>query len=182
MAIEPWSRIRHNRLVLHGAFATFAGLIRLPFQHEELIWGIVPLYLSWAANELTSAKVSFGTAIQTGLALLWSGAHWAWQAFHEHPGKVIHLLDATGAAAVNAAVTLGVLILGGTALWSGLRRRYPKGMSFLRHTRFSAYFMIAIFPLQAGYLAWNWEYVEVIILFAIPIWLVLHFALMPLRR
>ena len=167
--------------MLQGAFATFAELIRTPFHHEELVWGIIPLYLSWVANELTSAKVSYSTAIQTGLALGWSGAHWAWQAFHDHPGKVLHL-DYSGATAVNGAVTLGVLCLGSVALWSGLRRRYPKGMSFLGHTRFSAYFMIAIFPIQAGYLNWSWEYVKVIALFAVPIWLVLHFALMPVRR
>lgn len=166
---------------MQGAFATFAELIRTPFHHEELVWGIIPLYLSWVANELTSAKVSYSTAIQTGLALAWSGAHWAWQAFRDQPGKVFHL-DYNGATAVNGAVTFGVLCLGSVALWSGLRRRYPKGMSFLGHTRFSAYFMIAIFPIQAGYLNWSWEYVKVIVLFAVPIWLVLHFALMPVRR
>ncbi len=167
--------------MLHGAWATFFELIRLPFLHEELVWGIVPLYFSWIVNELTSAKVSFNTALQTGFALLWSAAHWAWQAFRDHPGKAIHW-QSGGAMAINAAVTVGVFVLGAVALWSGLRRRYPRGMSFLGHTRFSGYFMIAIFPIQSGYLGWKWEYVKVIAIFAVPIWLLLHFALMPARR
>ncbi len=160
---------------------TFAELIRLPFHHEQLVWGIVPLYFGWAMNELTSAKATFNTAIQTGFALLWSGAHWAWQAFRNDPAKVVGL-NTHGLFAVNSAVTLLVIFLGALALWSGLRRRYPKGMKFLGHTRFSAYFMIAIFPIQSGYVEWSWPRVTAIAVFAVPIWLVLHFALMPLRK
>ncbi len=165
----------------HDLWSTFAELIRLPFHHEQLVWGIVPLYFGWAMNELTSAKVTFNTAIQTGFALLWSGAHWAWQAFRNDPAKVVGL-NTHGLFAVNSAVTLLVILLGALALWSGLRRRYPRGMKFLGHTRFSAYFMIAIFPIQSGYVEWSWPRVCAIAAFAVPIWLVLHFALMPLRK
>ena len=54
----------------------FAELIRKPFQHPELVWGIVPLYFSWAFAELTGEKPNFKTAIQTGFNLLWAGAQW----------------------------------------------------------------------------------------------------------
>ncbi len=165
----------------HGIWANFSELVRVPFHHEELIWGIVPLYFSWAVNELTSTKVSFSTAIQTGFGLLWSGAHWAWQFFRDDPAKAIHL-GRRGLPAVNAGVTLLVLLLGAIALWSGLRQRYPKGMQFLGHSRFSAYFMIAIFPIQAGYLEWRWDYVGAIAAMAVPTWLVLHVLMMPVRR
>ncbi|HTH47840.1 MAG TPA: hypothetical protein VMB21_10045 [Candidatus Limnocylindria bacterium] len=165
----------------HDLWSTFAELIRLPFHHEELVWGIVPLYFGWGMNELTSGKATFKTAIQTGFALLWSGAHWAWQAFRDDPAKVVGL-NTHGLFAVNSAVTLLVILLGALALWSGLRRRYPSGMKFLGHTRFSAYFMIAIFPIQSGYLEWSWLRVCAIAVFAVPLWLVLHFALIPVRK
>jgi hypothetical protein len=55
-------------------------------------------------------------------------------------------------------------------------------MKFLGHSRFSAYFMIAIFPIQTGHLEWTWERVWAIALFAVPLWLLLHFGLMPLRK
>lgn len=154
----------------HLLWPTFLELLRTPFRHEALVWGIVPLYFSWALNELTSAKASFNTAIQTGFALLWAGAQWAWQSFKDDPAKAVRL-SASGLFAVNSAVTLIVIVLGALALWSGLRRRYPRGMKFLGHSRFSAYFMIAIFPVQAGYLPWTWERVVAIALYAIPIWL-----------
>ena len=161
-------------------WSDFVRLIRTPFQHEALVWGIVPLYFGWIINELTSAKASFNTAIQTGFALLWAGAQWSWQSFRDDPMKVVRLNDG-GLFAVNTAVTLAVLALGGLALWSGLRRRYPRGMTFLGHTRFSAYFMIAIFPIQAGYLAWKWSFVWAIALFAVPIWLAFHLVLKLVR-
>jgi hypothetical protein len=53
-------------------WATFVELIRIPFAHVELIWGIVPLYFAWALNELTSSKATYRTAIQT------HALHWTW--------------------------------------------------------------------------------------------------------
>ena len=167
--------------MLPDVWNSFVSLIRVPFQNEELIWGIVPLYFSWIVNELTSSKASYSTALQTGFALLWSGAHWGWQAFRDDPTKVVRL-SSGGLFAVNSAVTLIVIILGAIALWSGLRRRYPRRMSFLGHTRFSGYFMIAIFPIQAGFLRWSWIHVGAIALFAIPIWIAVHLLLVPFRK
>lgn len=160
---------------------TFVDLIVTPFQHMELVWGIVPLYFGWITNELTSSKRSFRTAIQTGFSFLWAGAHWAYQYLDANPA-VKRNLTAEALTAVNVMVTLFVLLLGVVALISGFRRKYPPYGSFLGHTRFSNYFMIAIFPIQSRYLDWSWDRVIVILLFAVPIWLVAHFALMPLRK
>lgn len=158
--------------------ATFWELIRVPFLHAELIWGIVPLYFGWVVNELTSSKANFSTAVQTGFVLLWAGAQWVWQSTTSGGPKV-----AAGVwIPVNWGVTGVVLILGALALWSGLRRRYPKGMRFLGHTRFAGYFMIAVFPVQAGHLAWSWQRVAAIVVFALPVWMLVHLALWPLRR
>ena len=83
---------------------------------------------------------------------------------------------------VNLMVTALVIVLGVVALFSGLRRRYPKYGAFLGHTRFSNYFMITIHPIQTHYLEWTWQRLIAIALFAVPIWLVLHFGLMPIRN
>ena len=83
---------------------------------------------------------------------------------------------------VNLLVTFLVIALGVTALVCGVRKRFPKYGSFLGHTRFANYFMIAIFPIQSHYLEWTWERLATIAIFAVPIWLVLRFGLMPLRN
>src|SRR6185369_6434779 len=148
-------------------WSTFLELIAVPFQHMELIWGIVPLYFALVLNEMTSSKANFRTAIQTGFSFLWAGAQWLYPYFKPHePGGPS--VEVRAMLPVNLLVTFLVLGLGVAALISGLRRRYPKYCAFLGHTRFSNYFMIAIFPIQTHYLPWTWERLVVIILFALP--------------
>ncbi|HEY6167537.1 MAG TPA: hypothetical protein VI454_05825 [Verrucomicrobiae bacterium] len=159
----------------------FWDLIRTPFLHAELVWGIVPLYFGWLVNELTSNKASARTALNTGFSFLWSSAHWLYQLFGTRAAKAPQItLDVL--LAVNVAVTLIVAAVGLVALFSGLRKKFPPGCSFLGHARFSNYFMIAIFPIQASYLAWSWARVIAILIFAVPLWLLCHFGLAPFRK
>jgi hypothetical protein len=158
----------------------FLQLIREPFQHTESIWGIVPLYFSWVLNELTSSKASYTTAINTGFSFIWAATHWAYQyslLFEPKNQNPIQLL-----LALNAVVTLLVFGIGCIALVSGIRRKYPRFCGFLGHSRFSCYFMIAIFPIQSNYLHWTWDRLIAIGIFGIPLWFLLHFGLMPVRR
>ena len=167
--------------MIHNYWTTFVELIQTPFQHVELIWGIVPLYFALLLNEMTSAKANFRTAIQTGFSFLWAGAQWLYPYFREHgPGGP--RIEWNAMLPINLLVTFLVLALGAVALFSGLRRRFPKHGSFLGHTRFANYFMITIFPMQAHVLTWTWERLAAMALFALPIWLALHFGLMPIRN
>ena len=159
----------------------FVVILRTPFEHTELIWGIVPLYFGWLLNELTSSKASFRTAVQTGFTFVWAAAQWLWQYAGRRPAHApIITLDAL--FALNMFVTLLVLALGLLALVSGLRRKFPRHGKFLGHTRFAAYFMIAIYPMQAHYLGWNLDRLITILIFAVPVWLLVHVGLMPLRK
>ncbi|MGH7972566.1 MAG: hypothetical protein ACREIC_27955 [Limisphaerales bacterium] len=166
--------------MLEHYLAVFGLLIRTPFQHLALVWGIVPLYFALFLSELTSDKKSFRTAIQTGFSFLWAGAQWLY--IHQADGRPTAGNPAPNALPpINLVVTGLVLVFGIVALYSGLRRRYPRYASFLGHTRFSNYFMITIYPIQAHALDWTWERLAVIAVFAVPVWLALHFGLMPLR-
>lgn len=166
---------------MHALWATFVELIRAPFLEMELIWGIVPLYFGLLLNELTSSKASFQTAIQTGFSFLWAGAQWLYPYFKTH-GHGLTRLELGSLLPVNLVVTFVVIILGAVALVSGLLHKFPKFGSFLGQTRFANYFMIAIFPIQARVLGWTWERLLAIVIFAVPVWIILHFGLMPLRK
>ena len=158
----------------------FAELIRTPFQHLELVWGIVPLYFALLLSELTSTKKSFRTAIQTGFSFLWAGAQWLYL-YRSAATRTASKAGLDGLQPINLVVTGLVLVLGAMALYSGLRRRYPKYASFIGHTRFSNYFMITLYPIQAHALEWTWRRLAAIAIFAVPVWLILHFGLMPFR-
>ena len=165
----------------HWPWISFAELIATPFQHIELVWGIVPLYFGLLLNEMTSTKSSFRTAIQTGFSFLWAGAQWLYPHFRPSAHGLVRL-ELGAMLPVNLFVTFAVLGLGAVALVSGLRRRYPKHGSFLGRTRFANYFMIAIFPIQARVLEWTWDRAIAMVLFTVPVWLVLHFGLEPIRN
>jgi hypothetical protein len=165
----------------HNYLAVFAELIRTPFQHLGLVWGIVPLYFALVLNEVTSDKKSFRTAIQTGFSFLWAGAQWLYLCRNAAASPTAGEVALKGIPPINLVVTGLVLVLGAAALYSGLRRHYPRYASFLGHTRFSNYFMITIYPIQAHALDWTWKRLAAIVIFAVPVWLVLHFGLMPLR-
>jgi hypothetical protein len=168
-------------MMIQHCWTTFAELIATPFGHIELIWGIVPLYFGLLLNELTSPKANFRTALQTGFSFLWAGTQWLWPYFVPHASRGQYLqLDAM--LPVNLLVTFTVLALGIVALMSGIRKKFPKYGRFLGHTRFANYFMIAIFPIQSHWLPWTWDRLVAIVIFALPVWALLHFGLMPLRQ
>lgn len=160
-------------------WVAFVQLIRTPFEHASLIWGIVPLYFALLLNETTSGKANFRTAVQTGFSFVWASAQWLYPYFVKDGTKM--RLELGNMLPVNLFVTFLVLVLGVIAFISGVRRRYPKYGAFLGYTRFANYFMITIFPIQARVLEWTWDRVVAIALFAVPVWLVLHFGLMPIR-
>ncbi|SPE56370.1 conserved membrane hypothetical protein [Verrucomicrobia bacterium] len=167
--------------MLYHYFGLFAQLIRTPFQHLALVWGIVPLYFALLLSELTSAKKSFRTAIQTGFSFLWAGAQWLYLYRNTAVPPTSRDPAVHDLHSINLVVTGLVIALGGLALYSGVRRRYPKYASFLGHTRFSNYFMITIYPIQAHFLVWTWDRLVTIIIFVLPVWMLLHFGLMPFR-
>ncbi len=159
----------------------FVGLIVTPFQHVSLIWGIVPLYFGLLLSELTSSKANFRTALQTGFSFIWASLQWLYPYFAGRPATAPKI-EVGMLLAVNMFVTFVVLVLGIVAFFSGLFKKFPPYGKFLGHTRFSTYFTIMIFPMQAHYLQWSWERLATIVIFAFPIWFVLHFGLMPLRK
>src|SRR5215469_14404138 len=165
---------------MHSYWVAFTTLIRTPFEITPLIWGIVPLYFALLLNEMTSDKANFRTAIQTGFSFIWASAQWLYPYFRPHASGMARL-ELGNMLPVNLFVTFLVLALGVIAFISGVRRRYPKYGAFLGYTRFANYFMITIFPIQARVLEWTWDRVVAIAVFAVPVWLILHFGLMPIR-
>jgi len=164
--------------MIYNYVMIFGELIAAPFGVIHTIFGIVPLYFGLVVNEITSAKANYKTAVQTGFSFLWAGMQWLYPHFKSSDGA----REALGAMLpINLLVTGAVLGLGILALVSGIRKRYPEKCQFLGHSRFSNYFMITIYPMQAQVLDWTWERLIALTLFAFPIWLILQLIFEPFR-
>lgn len=175
----PAGLLNSTRYMNHE-WSVFVHLLTTPFEHINLIWGIVPLYFGLLLNETTSTKANFRTALQTGFSFVWAGAHWLYPYFVP-VNKAEHIIEWNAMTPINILVTLLVIALGFIALISGIRKRFPKYGRFLGHTRFANYFMITIYPMQANALFWTWDRLAAVVIFAVPVWLGLHFGLMPFR-
>lgn len=165
--------------MIYNYVMIFGELIAAPFQVMHTIWGIVPLYFGLIVHEITSPKANFKTAVQTGFSFLWAGTQWLYPYFIKHEGARAAL---GSMMPINLLVTGVVLVLGVLALISGIRRRYPEKCQFLGHSRFTNYFMITIFPMQAQVIDWTWERLIALTLFAFPIWLILQLIFQPVRN
>ena len=170
--------------MMHLLWASFIELIVTPFRHVEMVWGIVPLYFGLLLNEVTSAKANFRTALQTGFSFVWAAAQWLYPYLKLQGAST--QLELRAMSPINLVVTALVLVFGLAALVCGLMKSFPNYFRFLGHTRFANYFMIMIFamqtPVQAFHLPWTWERLLAIVVFAVPVWLLLHYGLMPVRN
>lgn len=165
--------------MIYNYIVIFGELLAAPFREMHTVFGIVPLYFALLVHEITSAKATYRTAVQTGFSFLWAGTQWLYPHFKSNGGPREALGDMLP---INLLVTGVVMLLGAVALISGVRRRYPDKCQFLGHSRFSNYFMITIFPMQAQCLGWTWERLIALTLFAFPIWLILQLIFEPLRN
>src|SRR5246127_5088966 len=102
-------------------WSTFAQIVSVPFEHIQLIWGIVPLYFALLLNELTSDSANFRTALQTGFSFLWAGAQWLWPYFKTRGSGLPHI-ELNAMLPVNLLVTFLVIALGFVALYSGFAK------------------------------------------------------------
>lgn len=153
-----------------GYLVKFVDLIVVPFQHFNKVWlGILPIYTALVLGEMYKSKISFGHAVANGFALVSAGLSWA---RHLSMASITSYLFSSKALAwIVAACAVG---LGVFSIVLGLRKKDKALAEILGHTRFSCYFIIMFYPMQAGYVPWEWKAVAAILIFAIPAWFLIY--------
>jgi len=71
-------------------------------------------------------------------------------------------------------VTAATIALGVFTIILGFRKKDKALCEVLGHTRFSCYFLIAFYPMQAGLLRWEWSSMATILIFAVPAWFLVY--------
>jgi hypothetical protein len=156
---------------LEGYLARFVHLLVVPFDNLGRAWPILPVYTTLILGELYKGKISFGHAVVNGFAMLWAGASWTRHLANANP--LSYLFSSKALAWVVAASAIG---LGVFAIILGIRKKDKALCEILGHTRFSCYFIITFYPMQAGFreTPWSWENLMAILIFALPCWLLIY--------
>jgi hypothetical protein len=154
---------------LEGYLVKFVHLLVTPFDHLGTAWPIFPVYTTLILGEMYKSKVSFGHAVCNGFVLLWAGLNWIRHL--ASASKLSYLFSSKALAWVVAGSAVG---LGVFAIILGLRKKDKAMCEVLGHTRFSCYFLITFYPMQAGLVPWNWPNMAAILIFAIPCWFLIY--------
>jgi hypothetical protein len=137
--------------------ASWINLLVLPFQHFDLLWRMIPVYL----NGLL-ACIYFGpsntAATFGGLTALWAGADWirGYSMGGVHPSST------------NRIIAILFCIYGISALIVGLTKR-KKLYCFFGRRSILTFFAISFYPIQAGFAYFSTEAVVGIFITAIPV-------------
>ena len=148
---------------------SFLELLIVPFRNLDTVWGILPVYASLVLGEVYEGKMNYGRAVINGAVMLLAGLDWAW-----------HLSRANSWAYMFAEMSLPWIVtaicigLGSFTVVLGLRRRDKALAGALGHSRFSCYFIILLYPMQARLVPWTSDALVALLVFAVPCWIVIY--------
>jgi hypothetical protein len=143
----------------------FVYLLGVPFDNLGTVWPILPVYTTLILGELYKSKVSFSHAVGNGFVMLWAGLNWSRHL--ANASVTSYLFSSKSLAWIVSVVAIG---LGVFAIVLGIRKKDKALCEILGHTRFSCYFIICFYPMQAGLLQWSWTNLAAILIFALPCW------------
>ena len=156
-------------MLMTDYWGRFIHLLVVPFDNLGTAWPILPVYTTLILGELYKSKVSFGHAVCNGFVMLWAGLNWA---RHLANASITSYLFSSKALAWIVAA--GAIGLGVFSIVLGIRKKDKALCEVLGHTRFSCYFIITFYPMQAGLVRWSWPNMVAILVFALPCWFLVY--------
>ena len=155
---------------LEDYLVKFVHLLVLPFDHLGTAWPIFQVYTTLILGELYKGKVGFGHAVGNGFVMLWAGLSWVQHL--SRASKLAYLFDARVLAWIVAASAIGIGVF---AIILGIRKKDKALCEILGHTRFSCYFLITFYPMQAALpgASWSWPNLAAILILT-PCWFLIY--------
>ena len=150
-------------------WSQFITLLVVPFQNLDMVWGILPIYASMILGEIYEGRMDFGRAVINGAVMLLAGLDWAW-----HLSRASNLAYLFSDMSLPWLVTAICIGLGVFTIILGLRRKDKPLAATLGHTRFSCYYIILLYPMQARLVPWSSSALVATLVFAIPAWVLIY--------
>jgi hypothetical protein len=154
---------------LDAYLTKFVHLLVVPFENLGAVWAILPVYTTLILGEIYKSKVSFAHAVGNGFVMVWAGLNWTRHLVNV--SKLSYLFTSKALAWIVAGSAIG---LGVFAIILGIRKKDKALAEVLGHTRFSCYFLISFYPMQAGLVRWSWPNMAAILIFALPCWFLIY--------
>lgn len=156
-------------MLLHTYSVNFLELLIVPFRNLDTVWGILPVYASLVLGEIYEGKMNYGRAVINGVVMLLAGLDWAWHL--SNASSFAYMFSEMALPWVVTAICIG---LGAFTVVLGLRRKDKTLAVTLGHSRFSCYYIILLYPMQARLVPWTTEALVAILIFAIPSWILIY--------
>jgi hypothetical protein len=138
-------------------FMRWIELFYSPVVHTQMLWIILPIYLSWIFTEFYQEKrgTSFGNAISNGIVVLWVGVDWSRTIFNSHE----HSLPAF----IKMCLAFFVFCYGFVIVYHGIQTR--KYIHIFGKIRNVTYVMLVFTPVVYSAISISWQLVFAIVLF-----------------
>ncbi len=142
-----------------GVFFAWLNLFTAPFAkgNSDILWIIVPIYLSWLLAEYYQEKVgtSIGNAISNGFVGLWVGIDWARRLAGE--------FSLTAVFAGKAFITFAMFVYGLLIIYKGMKGK--KIAMLIGRVKEVSYLMVVFSPIVYGLVPLTFDTVIGIVLF-----------------
>jgi hypothetical protein len=170
-SVTNYRRKEDGTVPLEDYLTKFVHLLVVPFDHLGSAWPILPVYTTLILGEMYRKKVSFGHAVGNGFMMVWVGLNWIQHLANASKFSYLFSSKALAWIVAGSAIAIGVF-----AIVLGLRKKDKALCELLGHTRFSCYFIILFYPMQAGIRGanWNWTNMAAILIFALPCWFLIY--------
>ncbi len=153
-----WTGISWFFTQLISLFITWLSIFAAPFLHLEMLWIIVPIYLSWIFTDFFQERkgTSIGNAIANGVVVFWVSFDWM--------RTVIESMAGFSWALVIKFVLIGLVFMYGLMiLIEGMRGNNI--VTKLGRVRETTYVLLMFTPIIYNEIELSWKVIIAILLF-----------------
>jgi len=157
-----WAGVLGVLLWFSGLFVTWLSIFIAPLKNLDMLWIIVPIWLSWFFAEFFQEKkgTSLGNAISNGGIMIWVGIDWT--------RYLVRLLsDGTmkfsWLASAKFFFALAVTIIGLLIVIQGIKQK--SFIHFAGRIRVVTYILLMFSPIVYGVLPLSWKVILAMVVF-----------------
>jgi len=157
-----WSVILTGLIFLWELFKDWLALFISPFKNPEILWIIIPIWISWFFAEFFQEKkgTSFGNAISNGIIPIFIGIDWTRYLTNQLTTNIIKW---SYIVIIKYSLSGLMIIYGFSIVFFGIKAR--QFVHFYGRIREVTYVLLVFSPIVYNIVELNWKFLLGIVLF-----------------